>query len=225
MATTSPRRTADVAPLTRERVLDAAIRLADRNGIASLTIRALAAELDTKPMTIYHHVDGKEAVLSGMVEVIFARIELPDPGLPWRAAVRRRCLSAREVLVDHPWAVPLLESRRTPGKATLVHHEAMLACLLAGGLSLPLTAHAYAILDSFTYGFAIQEANLAIEGNVDPAAMAAIAPQFTPDEYPTLTRFTAERVMQPDYNFGDSFEYGLDMLLGALEAAAAAERT
>lgn len=214
--TTSPRS----APLTRDRVLAAAISLADRKGIEALTIRALAAELDAKPMTLYHHVPGKEAVLDGMVDAIFAEIATPPPDLGWREAVRVRCLSARSALVRHPWSVPLLESRRSPGPVTLHHHEAMLGCLLGGGLSVPLTAHAYAVLDSYVYGFAIQEASVPVAGAAgDQESTEQIAAQIPAQAYPNLMRFAAEHAMQPGYSFGDSFEFGLDLLLEGIEAA------
>lgn len=205
-------------------MIDAAIALADRSGIEALTIRALATELDTKPMTLYHHVDGKEAVLDGMVDRVFSQIDLPPVDLGWRAAVRQRCLSARDVLVRHAWAVPLMESRRSPGAATLAHHDAMLGCFFRGGLSLPLTAHAYAVLDSYVYGFALQQANLPDDvATGDSAATREIAATFSPESHPNLVRFTTEHVLQPGYAFGDSFEYGLDLLLDGFEHAARAQ--
>ena len=211
-------------PLTRDRILEAAVGLADRTGIEALTIRKLATELDVKPMTLYHHVDGKEAVLDGMIDLVFSEIALPGEDLAWRDAVRGRCLSTREVLVRHPWSVPLMESRRSPGPATLRHHEAMLACFLDSGMSMQLTAHAYAVIDSYVYGFAIQEANVPVQGAAgDEEVTQQIAAQFSPDPYPHLVRFAAEHVMRPEYRFGDSFEYGLDVLLAGLEAAAEAE--
>ncbi len=208
--------------LSREKVLDAAIALADRDGIDSLTIRALADSLGTKPMSLYHYVDGKDALLSAMIEAVFAEMELPPVDLPWREAIRRRCVSARESLVRHAWAVPLLESGAAPGPASLRHHEAVLATFGRAGFPLPLMAHAYAILDAFVYGFALQEANVLVQGGEGSAEVAGeIAQAFDPAEYPTLMRLAIEHVMQPDYAFGASFEYGLDLLLDGLEAAAA----
>lgn len=210
-------------PLTRGRILEAAVDLADRAGIEALTIRRLATELDAKPMALYHHVDGKEALLDGMIDLVFSDIALPDKELAWRDAVRGRCLSAREVLASHAWSVPLLESRQSPGPATLRHHEAMLACFLESGMSLQLTAHAYAVLDSYVYGFAMQEANLAVQGaSGGEDVTRQIAAQFSDDQHPHLVRFTTEHVLRPAYHFGDSFEYGLDLLLAGLDAAAQA---
>jgi len=200
--------------LSRELILQAAVKLADRDGIEALTIRALADDLGTRPMSIYHHVDGKEALLDGMVDLIFAEMEAPDPDLEWREAIRRRCRSTREVLSRHPWSVPLLESRTTPGPELLRHHEAMLAALARGGLPLDRMAHAYAVLDSYVYGFAIQEANLPVQGGEEMGEIAQeIAAAFDPGQYPNLVRLTVDHVMKPGYSFGSSFDVGLEILL------------
>ncbi len=216
----SPRR----APLTRDRVLAAAVALADREGVAGLTIRALASELDVRPMTLYHHVANKEAILDGIVDRVFAEIDLPPTGVGWREAISRRCTSARAVLAAHPWATALMETRTSPGPATLDHHEAVLVCLRRGGLSVTLTAHAYAVLGSFVYGFALQEAGLPLEG---PEQVAGLAEQILagmPEErYPFLTELTREHVLRPGYDFGTSFTVGLDLLLDGLSAAAEGE--
>ncbi len=206
--------------LTRERVLDAAVALADRSGITALTIRALAVELDTKPMTLYHHVAGKDAILDGVVDQVFAEIDNPPADLPWREAIRHRCVSARAVLRRHPWAPPLMESRQNPGPATLAHHEAVLACLRRGGLDWQLVAHAYALIDAFVYGFTLQEANLPFEGAAEIAGLAdQMVTAFPEGAYPTLAAFTTQHVLRPGYSFGDSFGFGLDLLLDGLESA------
>ncbi len=208
------------APLTRARVFEGAMTLADRIGIEPFTIRKLADELDVRPMTLYHHVPNKEAILDGMVDIVFSEIDLPSQDTDWKTAIRRRCMSARAVLARHPWAPPLMESRTSPGPATLHHHDAVLGCLRRGGLSLQLTAHAYAVLDSFVYGFALQEANLPSGGGPEIADLAEgmILP-LPADEYPHLVEFTTDHVLQPGYHFGQSFEYGLDLLLDGIEAA------
>ncbi len=212
-------------PLTRERVLDGAVALADRIGITALTMRRLATELGVKPMTMYHYMPSRDAIVKGMVERVFAEIDLPPEGLPWTKAVRVRCLSARRVLNRHPWAAPLMESQRSPGPANLGHHEAVLACLRRGGLSWQLTAHAYAVLDSFVFGFAFEEATLpSSEGEAFADATKEIAATFDPGEYPLLTTFAAEHVLAPGYSFGDSFEFGLDLIISGLDRAARSER-
>ncbi len=212
------------APLTAERVLDGALALADRIGLEAMTIRRLAEELGVKPMTIYHHLPSKDAIVDGMVERVFSEIDLPPEEMPWTEAIRVRCLSSRRVLNRHPWAAPLMESRTSPGPISLRHHEAVLACLRRGGLSWQLTAHAYAILDSYIFGFAFEEANLPATGGAELADLAQeMAAAFDPAAYPTLTAFTGEHVMQPGYSFGESFEFGLDLIIGGLERAAASD--
>lgn len=219
-AGTGPRR----APLSRERVLTAAVALADRGGVARLTIRALSSELDVRPMTLYHHVANKEAILDGIVDRVFAEIDPPPTDLGWREAIRHRCSSARAVLASHPWATPLVETRTSPGPATLDHHEAVLACLRRGGLSVPLTAHAYAVLDAFVHGFALQEAGLPLGR---PGQVVGLAEQIltgVPQErYPHLTELTREHVTRPGYAFGSSFDVGLGLLLDGLATAAERE--
>ncbi len=207
-------------PLSRERVMEAAIGLADRDGIEPLTIRKLAAELEAKPMAIYHHVANKEEILDGMVDCVFAEIELPPADLRWTDAVRVRSVSAREALGRHPWATPMMESRTSPGPATLRQHDAMLGCLRRGGLSLEMAAHAYALIDSFVYGFALEEANLPGGGEGEIVEVAGdLVDAMPPGEYPHLVEFTDEHVMRPGYSFADTFEFGLDLLLDGLEAA------
>ena len=212
------------APLDRARVLAGAVELADEIGVEPLTIRRLADALGSKPMTLYGHVDGKDDILDGMVDVVFDEIDTPPTDLPWRAALRHRCVSAREVLRRHPWAVPLMESRRSPGMATLRHHDAVLGCLRGGGLPTAVVAHAYAIVDAFVYGFAVQEASLpggGIGDELDEVA-AELAAAMPVDELPHLAAFTVEHVMQPGYDFGDSFDVGLDIVLDGIERLAAA---
>lgn len=138
-------------PLSRERVLECAVALADESGLAALTIRTLAQSMGTKPMSLYYYVANKEEILDGIVDMVFSEIEPPVPGGDWRAEMRRRAHGVRSALRRHPWAVGLLESRSAPGPATLRHHEATLATLREAGFSVQLTAHAYALLDSYIY--------------------------------------------------------------------------
>lgn len=210
--------------LTPERVIDGAVRLADRIGIDALTIRKIAEEIDAKPMTIYHHVPNKEGIIDGMVDAVFAEIDLPPADVDWRDAMTRRCRSMRTVLAAHPWASPLMENRTSPGPATLTHHDAVLGCLLRAGFSLQLTAHAYALIDAFLYGFALQEATLPTTGGEEMAELAgSIIEQMPADLYPHLTEFTHEHVIQPGYDFGNSFEVGLELILDGLALLATAD--
>lgn len=217
---------AERVPLSRELVLRRAVEIADADGLTTLTMRSLAQALGVKPMSLYHHVANKDEILDGIIDLVFAEIELPAEGRDWRAEITRRARSAREVLARHPWAIGLLESRSTPGPATLRHHDAVLGTLRRAGLSVAMTAHAYALLDAYVYGFAVQEAALPFVGRDGAGeAAAAIAAQFTPDQYPHLVEIATEHVMRPGYDFGDEFEFGLGVILDALEnAVTTAER-
>jgi AcrR family transcriptional regulator len=221
MATqTDPRR----APLTRERVLAAAIDLADRDGIASLSMRKLAQELGVEAMSLYHHVANKEAILDGLIDLVFGEIDLPVGEADWKAAMRRRAISAREVLRRHPWATGLMESRSTPGPATLRHHDAVLGILRNAGFPLELAAHAYSLLDSYIYGFALQETSLPFNTPEETAEVAqAMMAEFPADAYPHLTEIAVEHVLQPGYSYASEYLFGLDLILDGLERLAAGE--
>lgn len=210
--------------LNAEQVIEGAVRLADRIGVDALTIRKIADEIDAKPMTIYHHVPNKNAIIDGMVDHVFSEISLPPADVEWRSAMLTRCRSMRAVLADHPWAARLMDSNLSAGPATMKHHDAVLGCLRNAGFSLQLTAHAYALIDAFLYGFALQEATLpATEGEEVRELAESVVDEIPEGAHPHLTEFATQHVLQPDYSFGDSFEVGLDLILNGLERAAAAE--
>jgi AcrR family transcriptional regulator len=203
--------------LSRERVLDCAVDLADESGIAALTIRSLAQAMGTKPMSLYHYVANKDEILDGIVDLVFNEISLPSPEGDWRAEMLRRGHAVRSALKRHPWAVGLLESRTSPGPATLRHHEATLATLRAAGFSIQLTAHAYALLDSYIYGFALQEAALPFDGpDTAPEVTTPIVQLFSSGQYPYMVEIATEHVLKPGYDFGDEFDFGLDLILDGL---------
>lgn len=209
-----------MARLSRERVLRAAVAVADAGGLGALTIRALGAELDVKPMSVYHHVANKDDILDGIVDLIFGEFELPVVGGDWRTELTKRSDSARRVLRRHPWAIALLESRTSPGAATLRHHNAVLGTLRTAGFSIELTAHAYALIDSYVYGFALQESALPFD---DPESVADVGgpmmERFAAGDYPYLVELTTEHFLQPGYDFGDEFTFGLGLIFDALGAA------
>ena len=213
------------AQLGRERVLAGAMRVADASGLAALTIRSLAQELGVKPMSVYHYVAGKDEIIDSIVDHVFGEMDLPAAQGDWRTQIRMRCGSARAVLRRHPWAIPLLQSRTSPGPATLRHLDAVIACLRGAGFSLELTAHAYALIDSYVYGFAMSEASLPINGpeSVSEVAESMMIRHLAAD-YPNLLAFTTGHILQPGYDFGLEFDYGLDLVLAALEAQAGGRR-
>jgi AcrR family transcriptional regulator len=212
----TPRR----APLSRQRVLLEAVALADENGIGTLTMRRLADRLHVEPMSLYHHVANKDEILDGMVDAVFREIELPPTDAEWKAATRNRAVSARDALRRHPWAISLMQSRATPGPATLRHHDAVIGCLRNAGFTIELAAHAISAIDGYLYGFAMQELNLPFSTPEETAAMAVtFLDQFPAEEYPHLAELTTKHVLQPGYDYGDEFEFGLDLILDGLERA------
>jgi AcrR family transcriptional regulator len=210
------------ARLTRDRVLQQAVAIADADGLAALTIRTLASELEVKPMAIYHHVANKEEILDGIVDIVFSEIELPEPGDDWPTGMRRRARSARTVMGRHTWAIALMETRTSPGPATLRHHNAVIGALRGAGFSIPMVAHAYALIDAFIYGFSLQEATLPMSGPEDVAEIAApMLERMSPVDYPHLVEFATEHVMKPGYDFGEEFDFGLELILAGLSQARA----
>ena len=207
-------------PLTRPRALAAAVALADAEGIAALTMRRLAQELGIEAMSLYHHVANKEDILDGMVDLVFAEIELPPEGAEWKAAMRGRAGSARATMTRHPWAISLMESRAAPGPATLRHHDAVIGACRRAGFSVAMTAHAFSLIDSYVYGFVLQEVNLPFDETSDlDAVVESMMLPFSPDDYPHLVELTTQHILQPGYSYGDEFEYGLTLILDGLEAA------
>lgn len=216
-ATTTPPATPERRRLNRKAVLTGAVELADHLGsVEALTIRKLADHLGVKPMSIYHHVPNKDEILNGMVDAVFAEIELPERDGEWQAELRRRAHSARAALARHPWATGMLDSRTNPGPATLTHHDAVIACLRASGFRPAEVSHTIATVDAYVYGFALQGAALPGETDDDLVGLAdELMAQFAAS-YPSLAWFTSEYVMAPGYAFGDEFAFGLDLVLEGL---------
>jgi AcrR family transcriptional regulator len=204
-------------PLNRERLVNAAVGVADAGGVAALTMRSLAHELGVKPMSLYHHVANKDEILDAMIDVVFGEIDLPPADGDWRTAMRHRAVSARRVLTRHPWATPLMESRANPGPATLGHHDQVIGTLRRAGFSIQMTAHAYSLLDSYVYGFALQEASLPFDRETVPEVAGSILASFPGDTYPHLAELATQHVLQPGYDYGDEFEFGLELILDGLE--------
>jgi AcrR family transcriptional regulator len=208
------------APLSRARVLDAAVALTDASGLQSLTMRKLGEAVGVEAMSLYNHVANKADLLDGMIDLLFSQIHLPTAGVDWKTAMRHRAISAREILSRHPWAIGLMDSRTSPGPATLRHHDAVLGTLRQSGFSIELAAHAFSVLDSYIYGFALQETSLPFDTAEETAELAQmILNQLPADQYPYLAELTIQHVLQPGYDYGDEFEFGLDLILDGLERA------
>jgi AcrR family transcriptional regulator len=195
--------------------------LADEGGLEALTMQGIARRLGAEAMSLYRHVRNKEDLLDGLVDLVFGEIELAPPGTDWRTAMRLRAISAREVLARHSWAIGLLESASRPGPANLGHHDAVLGLLRGAGFSSLMATHAYNLLDSYTYGFALQERTLPV---ATPEALASFGETFIrqlpSDEYPNLAAVGSDLVAS-GFDYGDEFEFGLDLILDGLQRAVA----
>jgi len=210
--------TATRKPLSRARVLAAAVALADEAGLEAFSMRGLAQELGVVPMALYKHVANKEELLDGMVDIVFSEIELPPEDLDWRPAMRRRAISTREALRRHSWAIGMMESRH-PGSANLRNHNAVMGCLRKAGFSFKLAIHAYSVQDAYIYGFALQERDTGFE-TPDSAGKAAQSRAQTIggalESYPYLTEI-ARKLPESAYDNAAEFAWGLDLILDGLE--------
>ncbi|MHA7277795.1 TetR/AcrR family transcriptional regulator [Arthrobacter sp. Hz1] len=214
MSTTrAPRNT-----LTHEKVVAAALELVDREGLSAFTIRELAARLGVRPMSIYHYTTSKEELLDALIDVVFGEVYLPHPEGNWREELLRRSVSMREALARHRWALPVMETRAHPGPATLARHEGVLAVLRASGFSLEASAHAYAILDAFVYGFSLQEAMLEVAGVPDSSADVVAGMDLA--RFPRVAELAAAYAEAEVYPFTASFDIGLRVVLDGIERIA-----
>ena len=216
VALSHPMPTARRTPLTRERVLRAAVRLADKHGLEALSMRRLAATLRVEAMSLYNHVANKDDVLDGIVDLVIGEITLPTRGGDWKATMRTRATSAHTVLLAHPWAAMLVVSRITVGPNRLQYIEATLATLRQAGLSWADTDRTWNAVDSFVYGFTLQVQNFPVEPDAYAAAAAEYLPMIPATQYPymhDLSRQVAERTHDGTHDFS----FGLELILDGLE--------
>lgn len=224
MSDTEESQSPSTAGLSKQRVVEEAVRLADREGVDELSMRRLAGALSAGAMSLYRYVASKDELLDAMIDIVFEEIELPPEDADWQSAMRLRAVSAREVLASHPWAIGLMESRTSPGPANLRHREAVTSCLRRAGFSVVMATHANWLLDSYVYGFALQEARLPF-GSADELAKMAedvYLRQLPPDEFPYLNE-SAAALFAAGYDPAEEFTFGLDLVLGALEPLRGAE--
>jgi hypothetical protein len=182
-------------------------------------MRKLGGELGGEAMSLYNHVSNKGDLTDAMIDGVFAEIDLPSGGTDWRTAMRRRAISVRKVLALHPWATGLMESRTTPGPATLRHHDAVLGILREAGFSIVLAAQASSVLDSYIYGFVLQERNLPATSMGSTKLAQVILARLATQDYPHVAEMTVEHVLQPGYDHDAEFEFGIDLILDGLERA------
>ena len=210
--------------LTADRIVDAAVRVADRGGLGAVSMRNVGKELGVEAMSLYHHIAGKDALLDALADWIFTGIRLPAPDDPWRPAMAARATAARVVLAAHPWALGLIESRRNPGPPLLRHHDAVLGCLRRNGFPVALAAHAFSVIDAYVYGFVLTEVNLPFEpGERTEEFVATLS--LPADDYPHLAEMMDAQVRGTDYAYADEFGYGLELILDGLEERLAAAST
>jgi AcrR family transcriptional regulator len=208
--TTAPR-----IPLSKERVLRAAIALADEQGIEALSMRKLAKELGVEAMSLYKHVANKEAILAGILDMVASEIELPD-GPDWRTALRRNAISARDVFVRHRWAGRLWMSQQSGGPERLRLADWMLRTLREAGFSGELIYHAFHILEAHILGFTVMQLSFPYQGE-ELAGMTDTFLARLGDGYPDLIEHVKAHLEPPGNASG--FEIGLDLLLDGLERA------
>lgn len=204
------------APLNSERILDAAIDLADREGIAAVTMRRLGQRLGVEAMSLYKHVADKDEVLAGIADRVASEFALPSQDADWRSSLRASSLAAHAVLLRHPWAGPLMESILEPGPARLGYLDAVVGVLRGAGFSLPEVAHAFGALDSHLYGFTMQVASWPFDADDFPEVAADMAAGLDAERYPNLMAM-AMMVATEQQGVPLDFTFGLDLLLDGLE--------
>jgi len=206
-------------PLSRERVLGAAVLLADEDGLESLTMRELGLRLGVEAMSLYNHVANKDDLLDGMVDLVVSEIDLPADTVEWREAMRRRAISAQSVFSRHPWASGLIDSRESSGPARLRYLDWVVGTLRRAGFTLEMTARAFSLLDSYIYGFGRQRLNMSAGGDIEPEEMGAAFLRALPaDQYPYLREMVVDHAMGSGYDESADFEFGLDLILDGLQS-------
>jgi AcrR family transcriptional regulator len=203
-------------PLTRERVLHAAISIADASGVAALSMRRLAQNLGVEAMSLYNHVSNKEDLLDGMVDLVVAEMAVPDVAAPWLFEIRRTACSAHEVLIRHPWAPLLLVSRINVGPAKLRHFDATHGCFLNAGFSHPMADQARNVIDGHLYGFTLQKLLFPLAAGTYAETAKQFLPMLPREVYPHMRALT-EQVIDGSYDGLHQFEFGLDLILRSLE--------
>ena len=215
----APRSVAPAArlPLSRDRVLDAAIRLADDGGIEAISMRKLGQALGVEAMSLYNHVANKDDILSGIVEIVESGIELPSPGTAWKQALRRTALSAHDVLEQHPWAAGLTLSASGSRPVRWRYMNAILGCLREAGFSAETTDLAYHALESHIAGFTLWAAQLEVDDAELPDLAARFLEQFSGDEFPYVVEHVEQHLAERSPDNPGAFAFGLDLILDGLE--------
>jgi len=213
---TTRRTTTRRKPLNRERILRTAIRLADEGGLESVSMRRIGQALRVEAMSLYKHVANKDDILDGVADLVTSDFEVPANDVDWKTAIRRSAISAHGILLRHPWASSLIESRVNAGPARLRYLDAIIGILVAAGFPMPTVLRAIMALDSHTYGFVLQELAWPFDVEHAPEAAAAFARGLPAGEYPNVLAM-AEMVTTAPGGVPVDFEFGLDLILDGLE--------
>jgi AcrR family transcriptional regulator len=216
MAKKTAGRAKERAPLSKERVLRAALALADEVGIESLSMRRLGEELGVEAMSLYKHVANKDDILDGIVDLVASEIALPAIGGDWKMAMRRRAISAHGVLLRHPWATMLIVSRANVGPAMLRYVDRTIGCLREAGFSYAMADHAWNAIDNHVYGFTLQKLSFPFQPEEYAQVAKAFLPMIPEDEYPYLHGLSRQ-VIAGKHDGVQDFEFGLDLILDGLE--------
>ncbi len=227
----APRGAPKRLPLSRDRIVAAAMELADRGGLDTVTLRAVAERLGVEAMSLYKHVTNKDDILDGLVETVMGEMTLPDRRLGWREFLKARALTMRDVLLRHRWAAMLVESRTTPTRARLRTNDAVVGVLRSSGFSIELAYGTLLAIDSYTYGFTLQEAATPFEPEERTEVIRELSPAIARDDYPHLVEMmdflTARATEAPSVGAAShagataDFELGLGLFLDGLERARA----
>jgi AcrR family transcriptional regulator len=204
-------------PLNRNRIFSAAVEIADEDGVGSVTMREVAKRLDVEAMSLYNHIANKDDILDGMLDLVIERFDLPEGLKSWREAMRRRAVSAHQIFGMHPWAPQLLDSRKSSGPSRLRYFDWVLGTLIQAGFSLEGAVRAFSLLDSYIYGFSIQQFNISAGSDAPPEEMAKAILEYIPiEKYPNLHRM-AVHSMEAGYDAEGDFSFGLELILDGLE--------
>jgi AcrR family transcriptional regulator len=204
-------------PLSRDRILAAAVEIADERGVGAITMREVASRLGVEAMSLYNHVANKDDILDGVADLVAEEFDLPEDVGHWREAMRRRAVSAHEVFGRHPWAPMLFDSRESSGPSRLRYYDWVLGTLVTAGFPLDRAARAFSLLDSYVYGFGIQQFNMSADSDASTEEMAEALLAYIPAEkYPYLHRM-ASQAMESGYDAESDFDFGLELILDGLE--------
>ncbi|MBW4662097.1 MAG: TetR/AcrR family transcriptional regulator C-terminal domain-containing protein [Drouetiella hepatica Uher 2000/2452] len=216
MAKTETSNTPSPTPLSRERILQTALRLADEGGLEALSMRKVAQELGVKAMSLYNHVANKDDMIDGIMDLVVSEIELPRFDLDWKTAMRRRAISAHEVLLKHSWAAMAIMSRINVGSAMLRYIDRTIGCLREAGFSWKMADQAWNAIDSHIYGFTLQELNFPVEATEYAETAENFISHIPPDQYLYMHQLSLF-IIDGSYDGLHNFEFGLDFILDGLD--------